>query len=335
MAVDNFARALATKAIAGGGGGGTSDYDILSNKPIINQDLSETGFAPSNNTYYRHTGSTETFANGIIYRFDGTGYEAVGDCPIKSISAGGVALSADENGNVDVPLQENGNPGLLASADSNYGIVSIGEGKLRTSPATNSNIDSRLQQYRVISSSNLDYAVKAAMCDGKGAAWTEAEQKAACARAGAVYDGQFELIEEIACDGEATAYTRTVDVNGNPYNLLSVYIEFEIETGNSYTSAVFFRAYDAEGNAVLYDGILVNQRNYVTYLFGGVDAKNGMYQGWMISGNIASYTSGGSSEKRINRRAPIISPIKKINIMVGDDLKFLSGDKIRIYGVRA
>ena len=55
----------------------------------------------------------------------------------------------------------------------------------------------------------------------------------------------------------------------------------------------------------------------------------------MISGSIANYNSGGSNTKRINRRAPIISPIKKIYIIVGGGLKFLSGDKIRIYGVRA
>lgn len=163
--------------------------------------------------------------------------------------------------------------------------------------------------------------------------WTAEEQAAARDRIG--IDKPFELIEEIVCDGEATAYTRTVDVNGNPYNLLSVYIEFEVETGNSYTSAVFFRAYDAESNTVLYDGVSVNQKSYVSYLVGGVDAKNGMYQGWMINGNIASYNIGGSNTKRINRRAPIISPIKKIYITVGGGLKFLSGDKIRIYGVRA
>ena len=103
MAVDSVARGMAAKAMNNGGGGGTSNYDVLSNKPIINQDLSEAGFVPSNNTYYRHTGSTGTFVNGIIYRFDGTVYEAIGECPIKSISAGGVALTPDENGNVDIP----------------------------------------------------------------------------------------------------------------------------------------------------------------------------------------------------------------------------------------
>lgn len=37
---------------------------------------------------------------------------------------------------------------------------------------------------RPITPSCMDYAVKAAMCDGKGAAWTDAERLAALARMG-------------------------------------------------------------------------------------------------------------------------------------------------------
>lgn len=257
---------------------------------------------------------------------------------IKSVNEDGTfncEWADDESGAVD-DVQINGTSlvagGVANIKASGYGIGHNNAGLYLVS-ATNNQINARKNSNMSITPLVLDYAVKAAMCDGKGPAWTAEEQAAARDRIG--IDKPFELIEEIVCDGEATAYTRTVDVNGNPYNLLSVYIEFEIETGNSYTSSVFFRAYDAESNAVLYDGSLVSQKNYVSYLLGGVDAKNGMYQGWMISGNIASYSSGGSNTKRINRRAPIISPIKKIYIMVGGGLKFLSGDKIRIYGVRA
>lgn len=239
------------------------------------------------------------------------------------------------NGVANVPLANSTTLGCVKPIEQygSYGININSQGEIYVVPATINDINLRNNAYRSIPPSRIDYAVKAAMCDGKGPAWTAEEQAAARDRIG--IDKPFELIEEIVCDGEATAYTRTVDVNGNPYNLLSVYIEFEIETGNSYTSSVFFRAYDAESNTVLYEGSSVSQKNYVSYVLGGVDAKNGMYQGWMISGNIASYNSGGSNTKRINRRAPIISPIKKIYIMIGGGLKFLSGDKIRIYGVRA
>ncbi len=45
-----------------------ADYDALSNLPIINTDLSIEGFAPVENTYYRHIGkSTRNFEQGKIY----------------------------------------------------------------------------------------------------------------------------------------------------------------------------------------------------------------------------------------------------------------------------
>lgn len=46
-----------------------SDYDDLSNVPIINQDLSEIEFTPVKDTYYRHIGVTDSdYTNGVIYK---------------------------------------------------------------------------------------------------------------------------------------------------------------------------------------------------------------------------------------------------------------------------
>lgn len=45
------------------------NYDGLSNIPVINQDLSESGFTPVKDTYYRHTGTTNRdYTNGVIYK---------------------------------------------------------------------------------------------------------------------------------------------------------------------------------------------------------------------------------------------------------------------------
>ena len=56
-----------------------SDYNQLDNIPVINQDLSASGFAPMINTYYRHIGvTTDTFTPGVIYLYNGTGYVALG-----------------------------------------------------------------------------------------------------------------------------------------------------------------------------------------------------------------------------------------------------------------
>lgn len=61
------------------GGSGVSDYNNLDNIPVINHDLSASGFTPVANTYYRHTGATtDTFTQGVIYLYD-TAYHKLGE----------------------------------------------------------------------------------------------------------------------------------------------------------------------------------------------------------------------------------------------------------------
>lgn len=72
------------------GGSGVSDYNELANIPVINQDLSASGFTPVANTYYRHTGATtSTFTQGVIYLYD-TAYHKLGE------SGGGTTLNKYE-----------------------------------------------------------------------------------------------------------------------------------------------------------------------------------------------------------------------------------------------
>lgn len=64
-----------------------ADYNQLDSIPVINQDLSASGFTPVANTYYRHTGATtDTFTQGVIYLYD-TSYHKLGE------SGGGTTLN--------------------------------------------------------------------------------------------------------------------------------------------------------------------------------------------------------------------------------------------------
>lgn len=54
-----------------------ADYNQIENIPVINQDLSASGFTPTASTYYRHTGTTGTYTQGVIYYYDGTEYKAL------------------------------------------------------------------------------------------------------------------------------------------------------------------------------------------------------------------------------------------------------------------
>lgn len=48
---------------------GITDYDGLSNVPIVHQNLAQSGFTPAKNTYYLHTGATnDNYTKGVIYK---------------------------------------------------------------------------------------------------------------------------------------------------------------------------------------------------------------------------------------------------------------------------
>jgi|GEM_PF-6271692 len=92
----------------------------------------------------------------------------------KNITADGVA---------DIPMASTAQEGVTKYDP--YGGLSTTERGLGITPASNSQINARnASHFAIVADSHLDYAVKAAMCDGKGAAWTAAEQAAARERMG-------------------------------------------------------------------------------------------------------------------------------------------------------
>lgn len=99
----------------------------------------------------------------------------------KSITADGVADIPAAVGNED---DSNKNSyGVVKSRGVSFGILLHRDG-LCTAAAAANEIDSRKNHFKPIPPALLDYAVKAAICDGKGAAWTAEEQAAAKERMG-------------------------------------------------------------------------------------------------------------------------------------------------------
>lgn len=92
----------------------------------------------------------------------------------KSITADGVA---------DIPPASSSEPGVVMM-NSLFGLSAATNGNVSIVETSIKEINARSSQYRPITPRTLDYAVKAAMCDGKGAAWTAAEQVAAKKRMG-------------------------------------------------------------------------------------------------------------------------------------------------------
>ena len=105
---------------------------------------------------------------------------ALGYAPVKDVQVVGVSVLAD--GVANVPIASDSVHGVVET--QSWGGTTIdNDGHLVVSPSTNDLVTRRVSK-KVITPTNLDYAVKAAMCDGKGAAWTDAERLAALLRLG-------------------------------------------------------------------------------------------------------------------------------------------------------
>lgn len=106
------------------------------------------------------------------------------------------------------------------SDSSRYGVAKIGSGLYASNGYVSTNVAAEFEissrrARRTIETNNLDIAVKAAMCDGKGAAWTAEEQAAARERIG--IPGDYELIESFTMT-EAGIFDRNTEPDGTPYN---------------------------------------------------------------------------------------------------------------------
>ena len=140
---------------------------------------------------------------------------------------------------------------------SKYGVAKFGSGlyvsngNVSTNLAVASEI-SRRRVGRTIETSNIDIAVKAAMCDGKGSAWTAEEQAAARERMG--IPGDYELIETFTLQ-EDSAWERTKEPNGNDYNFTSVFIYRLYPSRGSIHSSDYSHLYfyDFSGRALFAD----------------------------------------------------------------------------------
>ena len=98
-----------------------------------------------------------------------------------SITADGVADIPAAAGNENVSSKNS--YGVVKSRGAAYGVLLHQDG-ICTNAATTGDIDARDNYFKPIPTALLDYAMKAAMCDGKGAAWTPSEQAAAKKRMG-------------------------------------------------------------------------------------------------------------------------------------------------------
>ena len=247
---------------------------------------------------------------------------ALGYVPVKDVQVAGTSVMTD--GVANVPIANKG--GLGVSSVDAYSIGTTDAGVLFLYSSRKGDINARSANIAV-TPYNLDYAVKAAMCDGKGAAWTADEQKAARERMGV--DKEYELIEEITLTEKVTRIIRTDEPDGTAYAFERVVIKIN-RTGTS------------EGGVYVYNGSTELGWSYLSgygqYFACETFPLHGYWQTYRYSAssghndynNIAP--SGDSRFLKIKKVAG--QYVSKIQIKLTSG-EFDAGTRISIYGVRA
>lgn len=181
---------------------------------------------------------------------------------VNDVQINGTSIVAD--GVADIPLANSSKVGVVKT-NANLGVSVTDDGRLFTFSAENSLIDRRDNAYRAITPKYIDYAVKSAMCDGKGAEWTAKEQGMARARIGL---GERLIFSTTLAEDAKFLYV-TKDINGNSFKLseINIYIHSPVlvndEPMNGYVSvnssdsnswenifgAWIFKSRDYEGTA--------------------------------------------------------------------------------------
>lgn len=115
-----------------------------------------------------------------------------------------------KDGVAEIPIGTRTQLGIVIA--NGQGVRVSDSGTIFSEYAPPSMIDKRNYYYQCITPKFLDYAVKAAMCDGKGAAWTAEEQAAARERMGVISEDDFELITTVNPSKEEIVSSISIDL---------------------------------------------------------------------------------------------------------------------------
>lgn len=244
------------------------------------------------------------------------------DATATDVRINGTSITA--NGVADIPLAKYNTPGVLG----------VGTGLLLAIPGTasirdpeTSDVNGRNRK-QAVTCYKLDYAVKAAMCDGKGAVWTAAEQAAARERIG--LGGDFELIEDITL-AEDALIVRTATPSGKQYAFSKILVDF-IVPSQSVKQTYYARFDNTDGQPNIWTG--------------GETGRELHFSQWAYceNGKMFQFAHGTTTQNGrdcvnvlSSTRIPEVGKIEYLRMWAykkGSNL-FPAGTNIKIYGVWA
>lgn len=246
---------------------------------------------------------------------------ALGYTPVKDVQVAGSSVL--DGGVANVPMASETKAGVIKApfADRSFGILLNKDHRPYVVAASEEDITARQTVYRPLVPARMDYAMKAAMCDGKGAAWTEAEQKAARWRMGV--DKEYELIEKIVIQEPVSVISRDV-------SLEDLYVEIVTPDTAEATSNVQYGAISIDDEPhIISLGVVVKpgQTRYAKII---AEKKHGRYS--ILSYRASTATDSLTTYFEHNSTGVIGQKITKIRLY---NTLLIAGTEISIYGVRA
>lgn len=237
-----------------------------------------------------------------------------------------------QDGVAEIPISSHDTLGLVYTDNSTGGYTTglmNQQGRLQVNTASIDDVNKRRLR-KEIDCSNFDYAVKAAMCDGKGAAWTADEQEAARERMGV---GDYAVIISTTLEEETVSITYTQKDNGNALNEkdIIVYIELPNVATKNTNGWISFN------NNKIYNNIFM-AKDYKYYI-GKMRDIGGLWIGENNTFAAINPASATNSEYLRHqaygiKNPDVISIINRINIYLVNGEKFPVGTNIKIYSRR-
>lgn len=237
-----------------------------------------------------------------------------------------------QDGVAEIPISSHDTLGLVYT-DNSAGGYTTGlmnqQGRLKVNTASIDDVNKRRLR-KEIDCSNFDYAVKAAMCDGKGAAWTADEQAAARERMGV---GNYVVIIDTTLEEESVSITYTQKDNGNVLNEKDIIVYIELPNAATKNA----NGWISYNNTKIYNNLFM-AKDYKYYI-GKMRDIGGLWIGENNTFAAINPASATNSEYLRHqaygiKNPDVISIINSINIYLVNGEKFPVGTNIKIYSRR-
>ena len=178
------------------------------------------------------------------------------DATATDVRINGKSITADGVADIPTAVPNSGSYGVVKMGGNSNGLRINSIGEIAIVDASDPFISNRANGSYPITTRHIDYAVKAAMCDGKGVAWTTTEKNAAKKRIGIdamapgtrLWFSNQEPGSDIETDGQF-GFKLTALASAENLNAVDYLKEFDIILWNGYAYFVL----ENDGNEALGD----------------------------------------------------------------------------------